>query len=193
MPCGAWLPSCAALPESPPASRALTPPVSHHPVSRPPSPVPRCLVPDHHLSAAVSVDLQGGSGPACCCHCKKKQATDKTSTTSERDLLLSFFSTTRERQTQKGRRPRVRSFLTSRAPHPVPVPVPVPIAVNTLRTVPGCLASRFPLARSRGIASPSTSVEKGGENSAPVEFPEFHLLSRPRPDQDERAAGETDD
>lgn len=184
-------PSCAARCSPSSRSWALTP----RPPVRPrlPSTSPVSLVPDHHLSA-VSVDLQGGSGPACC-HCQRsKQRTRQAPQASERDLLVSFFLSTRE--TQKGRRPRVRSFLTSRSlPTPSPSPSPSTRYVLYLGAWPP--AFRSPLsARSLScclllVASHRRRRvvwRKGSENSAPVEFPEFHPLSRPRPDQ-ERTSG----
>lgn len=163
MPCAAK--AQVVLPAAPHRrAPGLSPP---RPPVRPrlPSTSPVSLVPDHHLSA-VSVDLQGGSGPGCC-HCQRsKQRTRQAPQASERDLLLSFFLSTRE--TQKGRRPRVRSFLTSRSlSTPSPSPSPSTRYVLYLGAWPP--AFRSPLsARSRaaaaagGIASPSTcGVEKG--------------------------------
>lgn len=77
---------------SPPSARPL-------PVSRPLPPV--SLVPDHHLSA-VSVDLQGGSGPDCChCLAKKKQATDKTSTRQASEISCFLFIFHHARDTKR--------------------------------------------------------------------------------------------
>lgn len=164
-------PSCRVLPR-PKLCCPLLPIVallgSHPPSARPsPSPVhfPR-------LSGA-------GSSPQCCLGgspgrirawllpLPKKQATDKTSTTSKRARSLAFFFLS-TRETQKGRRPRVRSFLTSRSlPTPSPSPSPSTRYVLYLGAWPP--GFRSPLsARSRaaaaagGIASPSTcGVEKG--------------------------------
>jgi hypothetical protein len=108
--CRVVLPSCAA-----PHERALTP------VPRPPSPV-----------------SGPGSSPQCCLAGSPgriRPAAKEASNGQDKhqnqasEISAFFFPTTRE--TQKGRRPRVRSFLTSRSP-------PRPIA--RLR-----LASRSPL------------------------------------------------
>lgn len=63
-----------------------------------PSTPPVSLVPDHHLSA-VSVDLQGGSGPDCC-HClAKKEASngqDKHQASGEISCFLFIFHHARD-------------------------------------------------------------------------------------------------
>lgn len=130
---------------------------------------------------------------------RSKQRTRQAPGKRARSLAFFLFSTTRE--TQKGTSTPGPIFSDQSLARSPPRPRLHRRQHTTYCTVRGCLASRFPLSAFRSLScccwwhriAVDVVWRKGSENSAPVEFPEFHPLSRPRPDQDEPAAGETDD
>lgn len=191
-------PNCAARCSPSSRSWALTPSARPLPVSRPLPPSLWCRIITSVLSRWISRADPGLT--AAIALPKKKQATDKTSTRqAARSLAFFLFSTTRE--TQKGTSTPGPIFSDQSLARSPPRPRLHRRQHATYCTVRGCLASRFPLSAFRSLScccwwhriAVDVVWRKGSENSAPVEFPEFHPLSRPRPDQDEPAAGETDD
>lgn len=201
------LPSCRVLPR-PKLCCPLLPIVallgSHpRPPVRSPSPVHSppslwCRIITSVLSRWIS-RADPGLTAAIALPKRSKQRTRQAPGKRARSLAFFLFSTTRE--TQKGTSTPGPIFSDQSLARSPPRPRLHRRQHATYCTVRGCLASRFPLSAFRSLScccwwhriAVDVVWRKGSENSAPVEFPEFHPLSRPRPDQDEPAAGETDD